>query len=256
MQNPSQEHLIIEKNDSYGRIRVVEQGAYRYLEFGDEVEQSCYLKKHPTWLEYDYTRAMLLGALNAQQPASALFLGLGAGSLTNACLSALPLEKAQVVELRQLVLELAQEYMDFTPDQRVEIIIGDALEQLPKLTNTDLIFMDLYTDTGPSAAHLAKRFLQSCQAKLNEGGWLIINQWGLPNGEPLGIELFNEVFAGHFWQCPLQEGNVVLWVPARQTQHLDLKALSDKIEYIQAELGFTLDYLLEQVISPKNQPSK
>lgn len=76
-------------------IRVVQIGAYRFLEFGDAIEQSCVFQGDPSWLEYDYTRAMLLGALCHDAPETALFLGLGAGNLTQACLKFLPLRTSR-----------------------------------------------------------------------------------------------------------------------------------------------------------------
>ncbi len=82
---------LAEIHDDHGVIRVVEAGDYRFLEFGDEVEQSCSYRPDPAWLEYDYTRAMLLGALLPARCERALFLGLGGGSLTMACLKWLPL---------------------------------------------------------------------------------------------------------------------------------------------------------------------
>ena len=86
------EVLLAEVRDAFGVIRVVQIGAYRFLEFGDAIEQSCVFQGDPSWLEYDYTRAMLLGALCHDAPETALFLGLGAGNLTQACLKFLPLE--------------------------------------------------------------------------------------------------------------------------------------------------------------------
>jgi spermidine synthase len=78
------EHLLAEVQDEFGVIRVLEVADYRFLEFGDAIEQSCVFTADPSWLEYDYTRAMLIGALCHEQPESALFLGLGAGTLTQA----------------------------------------------------------------------------------------------------------------------------------------------------------------------------
>mgnify|MGYP000990098390 CR=1 FL=1 len=46
----SEDRLIVEERDEFGVIRVVEQGDFRYLEFGDEVEQSCVLTADPSWL--------------------------------------------------------------------------------------------------------------------------------------------------------------------------------------------------------------
>ena len=96
----NQEVLLAEVHDAFGRIRVVEIGDYRFLEFGEQVEQSCVFTRDPAWLEYDYTRAMLLGALLHEAPETALFLGLGAGNLTQCCLQFLPLEDVEVIELR------------------------------------------------------------------------------------------------------------------------------------------------------------
>ena len=79
------EHLLAEVQDEFGVIRVLEVADYRFLEFGDAIEQSCVFTADPSWLEYDYTRAMLIGALCHEQPESAWFLGLGACTLTKAC---------------------------------------------------------------------------------------------------------------------------------------------------------------------------
>lgn len=242
-----QEQLLAQVHDDYGVIRVVQMGAYRYLEFGEGVEQSCVFTADPSWLEYDYTRAMLLGALCHAQPENALFLGLGAGSLVQACLRHLPLEDVEAIELRPDVPRLAAQFLGLADDPRLFIRIGDALELLDSAESADVLFMDLYTDSGPAAAHLAWNFLQACQAKLSENGWLIINQWGTNDGKPLGAALLRGAFHHHYWECPLDEGNVVLIVPASMEQTLDLPALRQKVRALAPQLGYSLEPLLERL---------
>src|SRR3990167_3891748 len=224
--------LIAEVHDAFGVIQVVEMGAYRFLEFGEAIEQSCVYMPDPSWLEYDYTRAMLLGALCHEHPESALFLGLGAGNLTQACLKFLPLDDVEVIELRAAVPRLA-------------IRIGDALELLESAEKTDLLFVDLYTDHGPATGHLAWRFLENCQKQLNPGGWLIINQWAGNDGKPLGAPLLRGLYHRHYWECPVKEGNVVLLVPADLDQQLDQDELLRRDELLAPQLGYSLRSLIQ-----------
>lgn len=239
------ERLLSEVHDEHGVMRVLEVGAYRFLEFGEAIEQSCVFTADPSWLEYDYTRAMLLGALAHAAPESALFLGLGAGSLVQACLRFLPLEDVEVLELRPAVLRLAHAYLGLRDDPRLYVRIGDALELLESSEPADLIFMDLYTDSGPSAAHLAWNFLEACQRRLQPGGWLIINQWAGADGKPLGAALLRGLYHRHYWEIPLKEGNVVLLVPASLEQSLELDALRERVAHLAPRLGYPLDYLLQ-----------
>ncbi|KTS79177.1 spermidine synthase [Pseudomonas oryzihabitans] len=239
------EVLLEEVIDDHGRIRVVEVGPYRFLEFGEEVEQSCVFTRDPAWLEYDYNRAMLLGALCHVQPRRALFLGLGAGTLTQACLKWLPLEAVEALELRPDVPRLARQHLGLGDDPRLSIRIGDAMELLEAASATDLIFVDLYTDVGPSSAHLAWRFLEDCQAKLNPGGWLVINQWSATDGKPLGAALLRGLFRHHYWECPVVEGNVILLVPASLEQSLDEAGTRRRVRDLAARAGFDLEPYLD-----------
>ncbi|SFA43989.1 spermidine synthase [Metapseudomonas otitidis] len=240
-----EERLLAEVHDAFGVIRVLEVGDYRFLEFGEAVEQSCVFTADPSWLEYDYTRAMLVGALCHEAPESALFLGLGAGTLTQACMKFLPLDDVEVVELRPDVPRLAMEYLGLDDDPRLTVRIGDALELLPTTETADLIFVDLYTDTGPGVGHLAWRFLEDCQKRLNPGGWLVINQWAGDDGRPLGAALLRGLFHRHYWECPVKEGNVVLIIPADLDQHLDQTALRARAEALAPRLGYSLQPLLD-----------
>ncbi|KGK83688.1 spermidine synthase [Pseudomonas stutzeri] len=239
-----EERLLAEVQDDFGLIRVYEVGDYRFLEFGAAVEQSCVFTPDPSWLEYDYTRAMLIGALCHPAPETALFLGLGAGTLTQACLEFLPLEDVEAIELRPAVPELAMRYLGLRNDSRLYIRVGDAVELLETAESADLIFVDLYTDVGPAAAHLAWNFLRQCQQKLAPGGWLIINQWGTDEGKPLGAALLRGLFHRHYWECSVKEGNVVLLVPADLEQTLDFAGLRERAAALEPRLGYSLDSLI------------
>ena len=239
-----EERLLAEVRDEFGLIRVLEVGDYRFLEFGAAVEQSCVFTGDPAWLEYDYTRAMLLGALCHPAPESALFLGLGAGNLTQACLKFLPLDDVEVIELRPAVPELAMRYLGLQDDPRLYIRIGDANQLLDSAECADLIFVDLYNDAGPDSAHLAWGFLKRCQEKLNPGGWLVINQWGSADDRPLGAALLRGLYHRHYWECPVKEGNVVLLIPAELTQDLDLDALRQRAAALAPRLGYGFEALL------------
>ncbi|UXY50858.1 spermidine synthase [Pseudomonas tohonis] len=240
-----EERLLAEVHDEFGVIRVLEVGEYRFLEFGEAVEQSCVFTADPCWLEYDYTRAMLLGALCHEYPESALFLGLGAGTLTQACMKFLPLDDVEVVELRPEVPRLAMQYLGLDDDPRLTVRIGDALDLLDSAETADLIFVDLYTDTGPGVGHLAWRFLENCQKRLNPGGWLVINQWAGNDGRPLGAALLRGLYHRHYWECPVKEGNVILIVPAELEQQLDVEALAARCEALAPRLGYSLQPLLD-----------
>ncbi|MGH8433261.1 MAG: spermidine synthase [Pseudomonas sp.] len=241
----TKELLLAEVHDEFGVIRVMEVGEYRFLEFGDAIEQSCVFTADPTWLEYDYTRAMLIGALCHEAPESALFLGLGAGTLTQACLKFLPLEDVEAIELRPDVPRLAMEFLGLDDDPRLYVRVGDALALLESAESADLIFVDLYTDHGPAVGHLAWRFLESCQKRLNPGGWLVINQWAGNDGKPLGAALLRGLYHRHYWECPVKEGNVILLVPADLDQQLDFDQLERRAEALQPRLGYSLQPLIE-----------
>lgn len=241
------ERVLTEVADDFGMIRIIEMGHYRILEFGQDVEQSCVYVPDPTWLEYDYTRAMLLGALWHDAPRSALFLGVGAGSLIQACLKHLPLERIEGIELRPIVLTLAHRYLGLKPDPRLHLHVGDAMEMIAECDDADLIFLDLYTDTGPSPAHLAWNFLGVCREKLRPGGWLIINQWSDAKGKPLGAAFLRGRYHHHYWECPVPSGNVILFVPESMTQSFDADVLRQRAQALEAELGYPLQPLIEQL---------
>ena len=243
----NEEVLLAEVHDAFGRVRVVEMGEYRFLEFGDAVEQSCVFSADPAWLEYDYTRGMLLGALLHESAETALFLGLGAGNLTQCCLKFLALDDVEVIELRPDVPRLAMQFLGLTDDPRLTIRIGDAMTLLATAETADLIFLDLYTDTGPAAGHLGWKFLEDCQLKLNPGGWLVINQWGTDGGKPLGAAVLRGLFHRHYWEIPVKEGNVILLIPASLEQQLDTQAVTARCEELAPRLGYSLQSLLDAI---------
>mgnify|MGYP002735204391 CR=1 FL=1 len=244
----SRKKKIAEARDEYGRLWVEQKGDCRYLVFGENSEQSEVCMQQPLQLKYLYSRAMLLGGLCHQDPETALFLGLGSGVLVRACLAAMPgLFDAEIIELRAEVLRLASRHMGFEVDERMTIRIGDALQLLDTAEQADLIFMDLYNEHGPSRAHMAWDFLERCQDKLAPGGWLIINQWALLDSRPLASPMLRGLFGRHFWELPVNEGNVILMIPSSTEQNLPVQALRERAREVGERLGLDLASLVEDI---------
>lgn len=241
--------LIEQQHDEFGRVAIYERKGLRHLVFAEDMEQSCSNPHMPHWLEYQYARAMLLGATLVREPESALFLGLGSGSLTNACLHLFDsLYDVEVIELRQLVVEMASKHLGFNPaDERLTLRIGDAHQLLHDASPADLIFMDMYDESGPASGHLAWNFLRQCRAKLNPGGWLIINQWATPGNQPLGAPLLRGAFEHHYWEIPVKEGNVILLVPEDMEQELFLQPLRLTAKHLEVSLGYKYGNMLQQL---------
>lgn len=244
----SRKKTIAKAEDAYGRIRVEQKGTKRYLVFGEDSEQSAVCLRSPLRLEYQYSRAMLLGALCHQEPETALFLGLGSGALIRSCLDALPsLFDAEIIELRPEVLRLAQQHMGFKEDERMTIRLGDAFELLQTAEQADLIFLDLYNEQGPSRAHTTWDFMELCLDKLSDNGWLVINQWALLDNRPLAAPLLQGLFDGHYWELPVAEGNVVVLVPASTEQNLPVELLRKRAAAVGKRQGHDLLSLLHDI---------
>ena len=99
-------NIIYRCRDEWGVINILEAAGKRYLNFGNEIEQSCIDMNRPARLCYSYTQAMMLGCLLEPVPRHVLVLGLGAGSLVLALLACLPDCRVTAIEQRPRVVDL------------------------------------------------------------------------------------------------------------------------------------------------------
>ncbi|MNV89173.1 hypothetical protein D3C71_1834460 [compost metagenome] len=68
----------------------------------------------------------------------------------------------------------------------------------------------------------------------------MINQWSATDGKPLGAPLLRGLFRHCYWECPVTEGNVILYVPADGEQALDTERLRQRAEALEPRLGYAL----------------
>jgi spermidine synthase len=73
--------LLFQASDAHGSAEVVEDKNLRHLHLGTSVQQSSMFLNDPYALEMEYTQKMAASVLLFPNPQSALFLGLGGGSL-------------------------------------------------------------------------------------------------------------------------------------------------------------------------------
>lgn len=237
------DEVLLEKlRDDYGQLRVTEAEGYRYLYFGEGTEQSCSFVAEPGWLEYDYTRAMLLGCFWQARPRETLLLGLGGGTLANCLLQHFDMQKLTAIELRPAVVELASRWLGLSQDERFQVGIGCAESHVKSAPSScDLLFMDLYMEGGISRLQMQKDFFQVCHRALRPGGVMVINQWQMgETGQPYASRLLEDLFGEAYLQVAVEEGNILLFVPATGTLELDRIAMLDWADRLEPQLGYSL----------------
>lgn len=239
------ETLLEKRRDDYGTLRITEnRDGYRYLYFGELTEQSCVLTADPAWLAYDYTRAMLLGNFWVAPQAEMMLLGLGGGALANSLVAHFDPRRVGVVELRAEVLALARHWLGLSDDPRLQVRIGCAERYInTAAASSDLLFVDLYMEGGLSRLQLQADFFRKCQQALRPGGVLVINQWQMGNtGLPYAAAMLADLFGDQFLQVQVEEGNILLFVPAQGEPPLvlDRPAMHAWAAGLQERLGYSL----------------
>jgi|SRR5690554_3845754 len=239
------ETLLERRRDDYGSLRITENGeGYRFLYFGELTEQSCVFHADPAWLEYDYTRAMLLGAFWCAPPAQMTLLGLGGGALANCLVRHFAPSRVTAVELRAEVLALARHWLGLSDDPRLQVRIGCAERYIAAApASCDLLFVDLYMEGGLSRLQLQANFFAKCQRALRPGGVLVINQWQMgDSGLPYAAAMLGDLFGEQYLQVQVEEGNIILFVPAvgDPPLTLDRPAMHAWAVALEPQLGYSL----------------
>ena len=239
------ETLLEKRRDDYGTLRITEnREGYRFLYFGEQTEQSCIFMADPAWLEYDYTRAMLLGAFWCRPEPDITLLGLGGGALANCLVRHFSPAGVRVVELRGEVLALAREWLALSTDPRLQVDIGGAEKHVAAAPGScDLLGVDLYMEGGLSRLQMQREFFLDCQRALRPGGVLVINQWQMgETGLPYAAPLLRDLFGDQYLQVQVEEGNIILFVPALGDPPLamDRAAMVEWAAGLEPALGYSL----------------
>jgi len=235
--------------DELGPILVFENGARRYLAFGEEAEQSCIDLHDPAKLVYEYTQAMMLALLFFPRPKRATLLGLGAGSLVHALHHYDSNLSLNVVELRAKVVEVAQQWFALELFPELNLQIDDAsnyisLEHPP----SDLIFTDIYNDQGMIESQLNAGFLASCYQNLSKEGILVLNLWDEGGSHPRAIQAIRDQFGEHHCMiCLIEEGNLIAYAFKSSIPQMNLRRLQPAAKKLAKQLGFPVQKLLARL---------
>lgn len=123
---------------------------------------------------------------NKDVPVSVLLVGLGGGGLPQFLRDFVPNATVEVVELDPVVLEVAKEWFQFRPDDRLTVTLGDGLERICSLEKEgghlfDVIMFDVDNKDSslgmscPPAAFVETSVLQKVSNILSPRGLFILN---------------------------------------------------------------------------------
>ena len=201
---------ILRHYDGHGVIQIFDDGNKRTLMFGADDEQGCILKRSPEIIQYDYVRAMLLALLFQPQPHRCLALGLGTGALATSLHHHLPQLQLDVVELRQMVIDLGYSHFSLPRDERLTVQQDDAGEFIKtSLASYDIIFSDIYHAADMDAQQGSRVFIKHCRDRLTPNGWLVLNYW--QQHKALDLVYLLQQYFSNIWTNNINKENWIIY---------------------------------------------
>lgn len=236
--------LIHTARDEQGEIHVYQDDQYRYLTFGNLVEQSCMALANPVRLVHAYTQAMMLALLFGAHARDALLLGIGGGSLARALRAARPKMRLTGIEVREAVISTAQSHFNLPDDERFSVQPQDARQYLQTTDDGfDLIFADLYEAEGVHPDQVDVTFMRSAHERLSDEGILVVNQWASEFAETRGAaSTLSDVFEGQVISVHVQGGNIISFAFRDELPDLKRDVFFDAAQ----SLGLKLDTPLQR----------
>jgi spermidine synthase len=187
--------------------------------------------RDPLKLVLGYTQAMVAALAWQPEPQRVLVTGLGGGCLPLVLHHHLPELCLDCVEISSPVIRAATEIFPLQEDERLQITEADAkqfLEAAPA-EHYDILFLDLFTDSGSSPAHVTSgEFFQFCRQRLRPGGVLTMNLYSGSKAFPERLQNLRSAFTT-VYVCPVHEDISVVF--ATDQPHLSrFQLLQNAIE--------------------------
>jgi len=237
---------LYRSEDESGCIIVTEQSGKRILSFGSDLQQSS-LYMHKAWhLVHEYTQIMLLGLIFIEAKNITL-LGLGGGGLVHCLNHFYPACNLKVIEIRQLVIDVAYEWFALPRENSLQVICDEAGSYLSNAEqcSTDLLFSDLYEARGMSKVQQQGEFISNCNRALTDSGWLVINFHSLPDNDSLVMQQIQQLFQT-VYICDVFKGNWVLFCGKAELE-CDKKELKKRVSELGKKIEMPLMYYFKQL---------
>lgn len=160
------QRLELYETEGFGKLLVLD-GTVQLVEIGEESYHEPLV--HPVMLAHPNPRRVLI-------------IGGGDGGTLREVLRHKTVEKAIMVEIDEMVIEVSKIYMNVArgafEDPRAEVIVGDGVEYLKNTDEKfDVIIVDSTDPVGPAKMLFSEGFFRSAYETLNDNG-LYITQSG------------------------------------------------------------------------------
>jgi len=176
--------LIHQRRSDYSDIRVLESGAYRYLQFGDSrVVETLIDLREPHRLQHPYSRTAMAAFFYVPDARNCLLIGLGGGAMVRFINHHFPEVQLDVVEIDPTVVAVASEFFGIKEGPRTRILVADGFDYLERALQTyDLVLVDAHLDpdkrtdaSGHPLTLQSEAFFASVARRLNLGGVVMFN---------------------------------------------------------------------------------
>jgi spermidine synthase len=237
---------LFRAEDEYGVVVVTEQGDKRILCFGSELQQSSIYTQKPFHLVHEYTQIMLLG-LVFNEVKNIGILGLGGGGLVNCLHHYYPNTKIQVMEIRQLVIDVAFDWFYLPETENIRVICDDANEHVKKLepAGTDLLLCDLYEAQGMSEVQVQVDFIRGCHQSLSNNGCMVINFHSMPGDDSKVMKQIRLMFI-EILVCDVFKGNWVIFC-AKTQSCFDKGEIKTRVKQLAKKIDAPMMYYYKQL---------
>lgn len=239
------EKLLVARHSAFRPIRLTENEAgLRILRFGAEgASQSIVKVSDPRHLELPYTRLMPACLAFRPNPARALIVGLGGGTLPRFLHAHFPETRIDVVEIDAEVVNVAREHCGFVEDARMQVIVDDGRDFIESCGGGyDLIILDSF-DADSIPPHLATlEFLGAVREALSPEGIVVANVWGR-TFNPLYAEMlltYRAAFAD-VYVLDVPDPGTKLFVGLPNRRAMTREELIEKAREVSRERGFEYD---------------
>ena len=194
--------ILYEIKSSFHKIKVIENEIGRFLHYKDTY-QAGFINTNFYKGNLPYINYFLIPYLMNPKIEKILLIGLGSGKIVNDFEFLFDnLKTIDVVDIEENILNIAQTYFDFKPDEKFNFILQDGITYLRgNKKKYDLIVADIANNDGIDLRFLSDEYFAALKHSLKKTGIFVSNMCASPdfnNPENIFFKEFFPIYRKNF----------------------------------------------------------